>query len=107
MSQLFYTEQRLNEELEVPIPLEDYNTNTFQMPLDYRRRHHLPSTVGANALPPQGPFSTQLDVSLGDDDADNDDDGGKKGKPPPAQPLVTPFVIAVAALVAYLFFFPR
>lgn len=96
MTARFYTEQRLNRDLEVH---EFQSGGSMRYPLDLERIGSLPPALGATTLPPQGAFSTETDVSnlsrL---------DGGQNAQKP--QSLVSPLYAAAALVAAYMLFLP-
>jgi len=84
----YYTNQRLNAEFEDAfthtVPSE-FDTNTGRNPLDLQHLDGLTPAIGAMSLPPQGKYSSMINVT-GDDE--------------PTQPNTRYPLYAVAALAA-------
>lgn len=95
MTSRYYTEARLNRDLEV----QEFQTGSLRYPLDIEHLGSLPSALGATTLPPQGAFSTETDVAnlsrL---------DGGQNAQQP--RMLVSPLHVALAGVAVYLLFLP-
>lgn len=69
MSELYYTEQRLNDDLHYRMILSQQNdgfrANDERLPLDRMGLQGLPHAVGALSLPPQGSWTTTVPVGPG------------------------------------------
>lgn len=95
MVERYYTEQRLNANLE----RQQFQAGYFRNPLDMEQLGGLPPALGASTLPPMGAFSTANDVT-------NLRAAGHNAPAPAPVALVSPLMAAGALVLAYLAFMP-
>lgn len=108
MTAVYYTEQRLENELEHGLRLADFQANRYVSPMDYMAIASIPGPVGAMTLPAQGPFSTPAMF-----DEDPVGDVSKKKKDPSKKKrddglLSSPIIfIGIGGIILYYLFVPR
>lgn len=64
MTSLYFTEQRLENELAERLDLSKYDSGTGVPAMDFVERVHFPAPHGANIVPPAGPFPSKMNLTV-------------------------------------------